>query len=104
MNNLLYSPEAIVFAIVLMVILIAYFFVYPRTAKSDAIKIALYDMGASSLSLIISGFFFWGKETDFSLYFVDVNWFIFTLTCYGLLEMPFMAWYFKKNKVAGLFS
>jgi len=104
MDKLLNSPEAFIFALTLTIILIAYFFVYPRTAKSDAIKVALYDIGASSISLLIAGFFFWNSGVEFSLYFVTVNWFVFTLTCYALLEMPFMAWYFKKHNVSGLFS
>jgi len=104
MNNLLNSPEAFIIALVLTIILIAYFLVYPRTAKSDAIKVALYDIGASGLSLLIAGYFFWNSGVEFSLYFIDVNWFIFTLTTYALLEMPFMAWYFKKHNVSGLFS
>jgi hypothetical protein len=104
MNKLLNSPEAFIVALVLTIILIAYFFVYPRTAKSDAIKVALYDIGASTTTLLISGFIFWNSGVEFSLYFINVNWFFFTLTCYALVEMPFMAWYFKKHKVAGLFS
>ena len=104
MDKLLNSPEAFVIALTLTIILIAYFFVYPKTAKSDAIKVALYDIGASTTTLLISGFIFWNSGVEFSLYFIDVNWFLFTLVCYATLELPFMAWYFKKHKVAGLFS
>ena len=104
MNYLLNSPEAKVISLTLIVILTAYFFVYPRTAKSDAIKVALYDIGASTTTLLISGFIFWNSGVEFSLYFIDVNWFLFTIVCYAILEMPFMAWYFKKHNVSGLFS
>jgi len=104
MNRLLNSPEVFIMVLTLIIILIAYVFVYPRTAKSDAVKVAMYDIGASTLTLTIAGLIFWNSGVAFSLYFIDVNWFLFTLVCYAFLELPFMFWYFKKHKVSGLFS
>lgn len=90
------SPELQVAIITLIVILTAYVFVYPRTAKADVVKVALYDIGASSIALLITGFIYWNSGVAFSLYVINVNWFFFTLICYGLLELPLIFWYFKK--------
>ena len=93
------SPELYVINISLIVILCAYILIYPRTAKSNGIKIAIYDIGFSMLTVVISGFIFWNTNVSFDLYVIKVNWFFFTFLSYGLLEIPFMLWYFHKHKV-----
>ena len=93
------SPELQVMILTLIVILTAYVLVYPRTAKADGIKVAIYDIGFSSLTVIISGFIFWNTNVEFNLYIIKVNWFFFTFLCYGVMEIPFMLWYFYKYKI-----
>ncbi len=81
------------------IILVAYFSVYPTLAGSDFNKIALYDIGTSSIALAIVGYHYWGSDYQFDLLVTEVNWFWFTLATYTAIEIPVMLWYFKKHKV-----
>lgn len=98
------SPELIVLAINIIVILIAYFLVYPKYCGSDINKIAINDMLASGIPLLSAGTIFWGTGHEFSLLFFSVNWFWFTLLTYAIIEMPLMFWYAKKHNVWSSFK
>ena len=92
------SRELIVITINVVIILIAYLFVYPKYAGSDGNKLAVNDLYASCVVLLISGVMYWGSGYEFSLLITTSNWFWFTLVTYFLLDIPLMAWYFKKHK------
>lgn len=81
------------------IILVAYLSVYPTLAGSDFNKIAVYDIGTSSIALAIVGYHYWGSDYQFDLLVTEVNWFWFTLATYTAIEIPVMLWYFKKHKV-----
>ena len=83
----------------LVILLLAYFALYPRVAGGDVMKVAYYDLIATGTALMIVGMVFWGSERQFSLLLFDVNWFWFTLLTYLGIELPFMSWYFKKYNV-----
>ncbi|MFZ6799070.1 hypothetical protein [Undibacterium sp. Di24W] len=80
-------------------ILVAYLSVYPTLAGNDFNKIALYDIGTSSIALAIVGYHYWSSDYRFNLLIIEVNWFWFTLATYTAIEIPVMLWYFKKHKV-----
>ena len=98
------SPELTLIIVALITILSAYFLIYPRVAKSDGIKLAIYDIGASLLNLLFAGLIFWDTGIPFSLHYIEVNWVIFAILSYGLLEIPFMIWYFKRYRVMDSFN
>ena len=93
------NPELIVIVLNVLVLLIAYFIIYPRFCGSNANKVVINDVVASFIVLFISGSIFWGSNEEFSLLFLSVNWFWFTLITYGLIEIPLMIWYYKKNNI-----
>ena len=82
------------------ILLIAYLSVYPKIAGVDINKVALFDIIASGLSLLIVGLKYWGTDQDFTLAFMQlstqVNWFWFTLISYSVLEIPIALWYFRE--------
>lgn len=93
------APELQIITINIAIILIGYFLVYPKFCDSSLNKIMANDVLASAIVLIIAGSMYWGSGQEFSLVFVSVNWFWFTLLSYATIEIPFMLWYFKKHDV-----
>ena len=90
------QPEQILLLLNLTVISIGYIWVYPRVAGSDIYKVTINDLIASISALVVAGVLFWETRYEFTLLFVDVNWFLIT---YLLIEIPFMIWYLKRYKV-----
>ena len=93
------NSELAIIVLNLIIVLVAYLSVYPKLAGSSFNKISLYDVLASGLALGIVGLQFWGTGYEFNLLIIKVNWFWYTLVTYGVVEIPVMLWYFKKNKV-----
>jgi len=93
------TPEWIILVLNLGIVAIAYGWVYPRVAGNDGNKIALNDVMASLVSLLIAGILFWDSGQRFNALLFDLNWFWFTLLTYALIEIPFMLWYFNKHDV-----
>lgn len=93
------SPEQIILSLNVIVIAIAYSFVYPRFCGFDINKIAKNDLVATGLVLLISGTLYWETGQEFSLIFFSVNWFWFAFITYLLLELPIVIWYVKKYNV-----
>jgi hypothetical protein len=97
-------PEFVLLALNLVLVCFAYFVIFPRFCGSDGPKIVQNDVLASVVGLLVAGSLFWGSGEDFSLIFIEVNWFWFTLISYSLIEIPFMRWYFKKHDVWSSFN
>lgn len=93
------APELTIILLNLVIALLAYLSVYPTLAGNDFNKIALFDIGTSSIALAIVGYHYWGSDYQFDLLVTEVNWFWFTLATYTAIEIPVMLWYFKKHKV-----
>jgi uncharacterized membrane protein len=91
------SPEALVIILNLTVILIAYIGVFPRFAGSDLQRIAINDLLASAVCLLVSASLFWNVGRHFNALLFNTNWFWFTLLSYMLMETPFMYVYLKKR-------
>lgn len=98
------SSELLIMSLNVAVVVSAYFYVYPRYCGSDVNKIALNDILASAVSLLVAGSVFWGSGVEFNLLVTSVNWFWFTLITYFTLETPLMLWYFKKHKILEKFN
>ncbi len=93
------SPELTLISVNIIIIAIAYFFIYPSVAGSDLKKIANNDIIASCISLLVAGSIFWGAQQEFNMIFFSANWFWFAIVTYLIIEIPFMRWYFKKHDV-----
>lgn len=93
------NPELSVIALNTAVVLIAYFFVYPRYCGADFKKISNNDLIASLIPLFIVGSIFWGTDQAFSMILFSLNWFWFTVLTYLIIEIPLIVWYVKKYDV-----
>ena len=96
---LLETPELLVIAINLSLILISYLLVYPWFVGSNFDKLIINDLIVSSISLLISGSIFWGEEVNFNALLFTANWFWFSVLTYLIIEFPFMTRYMKKYAV-----
>jgi hypothetical protein len=93
------SPELSVLLLNLTIILVAYLSIYPKLAGNSFNKISVYDLFTSGFSLLVVGLHYWGSGHAFNIIITDINWFWFTFLTYGVIEIPIMLWYFKKQKI-----
>ena len=98
------SPELLILTLNAIVVLLAYFVIYPKYCGANGNLIAVNDLIASAIVLVIAGSLFWGSNTEFNLILFSANWFWFTFITYGLIEVPFMLWYFRKHDVWSSFK
>jgi uncharacterized membrane protein len=87
-----------------VVIGIAYFVIYPRFCRANGNKIAVNDLIATGLVLLVAGSLFWGTGQSFNMIIIKANWFWFTLITYAAIEIPLMIWYFNKHDVWSSFD
>ena len=90
------SIELSIVLLNVVIIVIAYFSVYPKIAGKDINKVALYDCIASGLAIGIVASKYWGTDSYFEFLFMQLNWFWFTLISYSVIEIPIALWYFRE--------
>jgi len=94
------TPELILLAIVISFLLISYLIVYPLFVRSDIKRLLTNDIIASTLALAVAGRLYWGTGVEFSFLGLEMNWFLFTLSCYMLLEFPLFKLYSKRYNIS----
>jgi len=90
------SAELSIVLLNIVIIVIAYFSVYPKLAGKNINKVALYDCAASCLAIAIVASKYWGVDDEFTFLFMQLNWFWFTLISYSVIEIPIALWYFRE--------
>lgn len=93
------SPEVLIFAIEIIILLIAYGLFYPQFTGNKFRKISAYDSAITIVLLVMVGSQYWGSGHEFDLLLVKVNWFWFTFLSFSVVEVPVMLWYFKKHSI-----
>lgn len=93
------SLEFTVIGLNFVIIIVGYLVVYPKFAGNSFKKIALCDLVATALSLLIVASQCWNTGYAFNMLVFEANWFWFTVITYLVIEIPFMQWYFKKHGV-----
>lgn len=83
-----------------LLLVLAYFWFYPKVAGANLRRVALWDLLITLLALIIVGSRFWGSDQVFELFGFSSNWFWFTLVTYLILETPLVFWYVKRHSAA----
>lgn len=74
---------------------IAYFYVYPTYAGNDVRRLAWLDTAVGVLVLLVLAPFNWNSPNNYTLFGPDVNWWIFAIITYALLELPLFYLYVK---------
>ena len=90
------SPETLLLGLNGIILGLAYVLIYPRMVADDINTLIQSDLFATATSVIVAGFLFWGTNQPFDLLFGEVNWFLFSVVTFLLMEAPFALWYFKK--------
>lgn len=93
------SPELIVLLLNAVLIVLAYQFVYPRWVGNSMQKLMINDLMATFISLMVTASLYAGREYEFSLLVMSVNWFWFSLVTYSLMEMPMAMRYMRKHQM-----
>ena len=93
------SPEQFVLTVNAVILLCAYFIVYPRFAGADQNRLAINDLVANACALLVVGVNFWGTDARFDLLVTEVGWFGFTVMTFLLMELPLFFWYSRRNQI-----
>ena len=93
------NNEMVVICINAVIVFSGYLYIYPKYVGFTLKDMAFADFFLTSLSLLISGFLFWGKEITFNALLFSTNWFWFSLITYIAMEFAFFDWYVKKYDV-----
>ncbi|MFV0278761.1 MAG: hypothetical protein ACK5HY_16485 [Parahaliea sp.] len=91
------SPELTVLFVNLVILAIAYGFIYPKRCGNDINKMVLNDLLASCVSLGIGGILFQGRDIVFNAVLFSSNWFWFCLFTYAAMEVPLFICYVSKR-------
>ena len=89
-------PETLLLGLNGVILGLAYVLIYPRMVADDLNTFIQSDLLATATSVIVAGSLFWGTNQPFDLLFGEVNWFVFSVVTFLLMETPFALWYFKK--------
>lgn len=79
----------------LIAIATAYFFIYPKYAGDDVRRLAWLDTAVGATVLVVLAPFNWNTPNDYTLFVVDLNWWMFAFITYFLLELPLFYFYSK---------
>ena len=93
------SPEQFVVLINAVILVAAYFYVYPRFAGADTRRLAINDLIANGCALLVVGLLYGGTGQRFSLLFGEVGWFGFTIATFLLMELPLFIWYSRRYRL-----
>ena len=93
------SPEQFVLTVNAVILLCAYFIVYPRFAGADQNRLAINDLVANACALLVVGVNFWGTDARFDVLVTEVGWFGFTVMTFLLMELPLFFWYARRNQL-----
>ena len=91
--------ELNVITVALITLGLAYLVIYPRFAGNDVKKLAWLDATIGALLLAGLAPFYWSAPTDFTYFFFDTSWWIFTILVYGTAELPFFFLYVKARGI-----
>ena len=94
-----YSPEIVLLILNGVILILEYFLIFPRTVGNNISKLMQSDLLATVTYVIVAGFLFWRTNHQFDLLVGVVNWFLFSVVTFLLMEVPFALWYLKKFDV-----
>lgn len=93
------SPELKILTINAAILLVAYLGIYPSQRPRRVAEMIPTDLVLSVLALGVAGLLFWGSGVRFSLIFVEVNWFWFSLLTITAMEIPLLLWFMRRYDV-----
>lgn len=94
------TPELIVLILNSIILLLAYYVIYPRFVRNNLNKLLINDVMVSLVAIVIAGSIYYGSDMTFSLIITTTNWFWFSLLSYTIIEIPLMLRYLKKHNIS----
>lgn len=95
--------EISIIAVNLFALSIAYLYVYPKYAGDNTKKLAWLDVAVGGVVLIVLAPFNWGSPNDYSFFTFELNWWIFAIASYALLELPLFFVYVRARGLGKAF-
>jgi hypothetical protein len=96
--------EITIVFVTLLVLATAYLFVYPRYSGDDVRRLAKLDVLMGLIALGIVAIPSFGKDENFTFFFFDTNWWVFTILTYAVIEIPIFIWYLKARGLGSQYS
>lgn len=93
------APVMTILMINAVILLLCYFLLFPVVVGANLQKMAVNDLLASIVALVVAGSLYMGSGLTVRVFDVSLNWFWFTLLSYFLLEFPLAIWYLNKNNM-----
>lgn len=90
------SAEVSIVLLVLIVLTFCYGIINPRFSGSDFNKIAMQDLLSSLVVFGVVGSTYYGSGKIFTVFGFEMDWFLFTLVVYALIESLCFIWYKKR--------
>ena len=93
------APVITILMINAVILLLCYFLLFPVVVGANLQKMAVNDLLASVVALVVAGSLYMDSGLTIRVFDVSLNWFWFTLLRYFLLEFPLAIWYLNKNNM-----
>ena len=94
-----YSAEIVLLILNGVILILTYFLIHPRTVGDNISKLMQSDFLATATSVIVAGYLFRGTDHQFDLLVGEINWFLFSVVTFLMMEVPFALRYLKKFDV-----
>ena len=92
-------PEAKILILNAACLAVAYLGIYPSIRHKTVHRIALADLGVTAAALAAAGALFAGSGIRFHLLGVPMGWLGFAFVTFLLMEIPLMAWFFRRHGI-----
>lgn len=93
------APELQVLAINATCLGVAYGFILPGLRRKTLTALALSDLAVSVLALSTAAALFMGQDVVFRLLVVEVNWLVFALVTFAVIEVPLFLHFLRKHGI-----
>ena len=78
---------------------VAYAGILPGVARKSLRALALSDAAVTLVALATAGMLFRGSGLGFSLFGFEVNWLVFSLVTFAMMEAPLFAWFARRHGI-----
>ena len=99
MDPAAWPPEAQLLAVEAAVVLVGYLAILPALPSKALRPVLTASAGLAGAALLTAGLLFWGTGTRFTLLFVEVNWLVFLVMTYPVLETPLALRFLRRHGI-----
>ncbi len=93
------TPEVQILVLNGLILAVAYLGIFPTLEQKTLNRMMAIDFVLTAVALVVAGAWFWGTGVTFTLLFFETNWFMFTIVCFALLEIPLFLRFAKAHGI-----